>query len=75
MGNKSLIYYLANTGIYVLLGFIETLVCPFIIDMFTVSSLMHLLVYGVLFILINPIATRIITNHLEFLYPKKERTE
>ena len=75
MGKKTFVYVVSVVSILLLLALIEVFLFRPLIDMIGFDYMTHLFVYLMLFVIINPVITKIITYNLKIARMDKENTD
>ena len=75
MGKKTLIYTFVVLCLLLLFALIEVFLLRPLIDMFSFDYRIHLIIYLVLFIFINPLISKIITDKLKIAKMEKEKDD
>ena len=75
MGKKTFVYVVSVVSILLLLALIEVFLFRPLIDMIGFDYMTHLFVYLMLFVIINPVITKIITDNLKIARMDKENTD
>ena len=75
MGKKTFIYIFVVVFTLLLLALIEVFLLRPLVDMIGFDYWTHLIVYLILFVFVNPIITKIITDNLKIAKMDKEKTD
>lgn len=75
MGKKTFIYIFVVVFTLLLLALIEVFLLRPLVDMIGFNYWTHLIVYLILFVFVNPIITKIITDNLKIARMDKEKTD
>lgn len=72
MGKKAFPYFVTCVCTYVIMTLIEIVVLNNLIDIVSTSDMVHMVVYLVLMLTVNPLLTRIITDKIDFSIKNEE---